>query len=80
VRAADAVDAIAVEVFRQCECSGRAITMSMIERALEHLRGYRPSCRCGLCTAAAKVAADRVYRVATTWQRSVIATRARMAR
>jgi hypothetical protein len=34
VRAADAVEAIAVEVFRQCECSGQLVSMSVINRAL----------------------------------------------
>jgi hypothetical protein len=34
VRAADAVEAIAVEVFRQCECSGQLVNMSVINRAL----------------------------------------------
>ena len=54
---------------RPSECSGQPLTMSMIERALHRLRAQRPSCRCGLCEAAAKVSADRVYRAATTWQR-----------
>jgi hypothetical protein len=80
VRAADAVEAIAVEIFRQCECSGQPVTMSMIERALEQLPGHRRSCRCGLCEAAAKVKADRVYRTASIWQRSATASRVRMAR
>jgi hypothetical protein len=32
VRAADAVEAIAVEVFRQCECSGQLVSMAVINR------------------------------------------------
>ena len=39
MRAADAVEAIAVEIFRQCECSGQPVTMRVIDRALEQLRG-----------------------------------------
>ena len=39
---------------RPSECSGQPLTMSMIERALHRLRAQRPSCRCGLCEAAAK--------------------------
>ena len=39
VRAADAVEAIAVEVFRQAESSGQLVTMSLINRALEQLKG-----------------------------------------
>ena len=34
VRAAEATEAIAVEVFRQCECSGQPVSMAVIERAL----------------------------------------------
>ena len=49
VRAADAVEAIAVEVFRQCECSGQLVSMPVITRVLEQLRSHRSSCRCGLC-------------------------------
>jgi len=74
VRAADAVEAIAVEIFRQCECSGQPVSMPLINRVLEQLRSHRPSCRCGLCEAAAKVKADRVYRTAQVWHRSVNAT------
>jgi hypothetical protein len=40
VRAADAVEAIAVEVFRQAESSGQPVTMSMINRAVEALRTF----------------------------------------
>lgn len=81
VRTADAVEAIAVEVFRQCECSGEPVTMSVIDRALEQLRGHRRSCQCGLCgETAAKATAERVYRTAWIWQRSVATTRARMTR
>src|SRR6476469_10222413 len=73
-RAADAV-----EVFRQAESSGQLVTMSMINRAVEQLQGHRPSCRCGLCEAAAKVAADRVYHVAASWQAQIAVTQRRRA-
>ena len=49
MRAADAVEAVAVEVFRQCECSGQLVSMAMVARVLEQLRSHRASCRCGLC-------------------------------
>jgi hypothetical protein len=32
VRAPDAVEAIAVEIFRQCECSGQVVSMAVIDR------------------------------------------------
>jgi hypothetical protein len=80
VRAADAVEAIAVEIFRQCGCSGQPVSMSVINRALEQLGAHRPSCRCGFCgEVVAKAQADQVYRTASIWQRSAAATRARMA-
>jgi hypothetical protein len=81
VRAADAVEAIAVEVFRQCECSGQPVTMSVINRALNQLRAHRPACRCGLCgETVAKARPDRVFVTASIWQRSTAASRARMTR
>ena len=50
MRAANAVEAIAVEVFRQAESSGQLVSnMSMIDRVFEQLRAHRPRCRCGLC-------------------------------
>jgi hypothetical protein len=55
--------------------------MAVINRALHQLRSHRPACSCGLCgETVAKVKADRVYRTASMWQRSVVATRARMTR
>jgi len=81
VRAAHAVEAIAAEVFRQAESSGQLVSMALINRAVEQLRSHRSSCRCGLCgETAAKARADRVFRTASVWQRSVTATRARMTR
>jgi hypothetical protein len=81
MRAADAVEAIAVEVFRQCERAGQPVTMSTISRVLDRLRAHRPACACGLCgETAAKARPDRVFRTASIWQRSVSVTRARAAR
>jgi hypothetical protein len=79
LRAADAVEAIAVEVFRQCEWSGQPVSMRVITRVLDQLRSHRSACRCGLCgETALKARPDRVYRTASIWQRSVAATRAQM--
>jgi len=69
VRAAEATEAIAVEVFRQRECSGQLVSMTVINRALNQLRAHRPTCKCRLCgEAVAKARADRMYRVAARWQ------------
>ena len=69
VRAAEATEAIAVEVFRQCERSGQLVSMTVINRALNQLRAHRPTCKCRLCgETLAKARADRVYRVAARWQ------------
>jgi hypothetical protein len=68
-------------VFRQAESSGQLVSMNMINRVLEQLQGHRPSCKCGLCgEMVAKAKADRVFRTASVWQRSVLATRARAMR
>jgi hypothetical protein len=79
--AAGAVEAIAVEIFRQAESSHQLVTMSMISRVLEQLRAHCASCRCGLCgETVVKARADRVFRTAQIWQRSVAVTRARAVR
>ena len=71
----------AVEIFRQAERSGQLVSMSMINRVLEQLHAHRPTCSCGLCgETVAKPRADRAFRTASVWQRSVSAMRARAAR
>jgi hypothetical protein len=80
MRAADATERLAVEIFRQAESSHQLVSMSKINRVLEQLRAHRASCRCGLCEAAAKVAADRVYRIAASWQAQIAVTRRRATR
>ena len=44
VRAAEATEAIAVEVFPRCECSGQLVSMTVINRARNQLRAHRPTC------------------------------------
>jgi hypothetical protein len=74
VRAADAFEAIAVDLFKHAD--GRPITMTMIRSGLEQLRSRRPACTCGLSgETVAKARTDRMYQTAQIWQRSVIATR-----
>jgi hypothetical protein len=81
VRAADAVEAIAVEVFQQAECSGQLVSMPMVSRVIDQLASHRPTCRCGLCgEVVVKARPDRVFVQAQVWQRSVSATRARATR
>ena len=43
VRAAEATEVVAVEVFRQYECSGQPVSMAVINRALHQLRSHRPA-------------------------------------
>ena len=79
VRAAEATELLAVDMFRRAD--GRPITMTMVRSRLEQLRAHRPTCKCGLCgETVAKATADRVYRTASIWQRSVNVTRARAVR
>jgi len=47
MRRRNALEAIAVELFRQCGVSGQPVSVSGDYRALEQLRGHRPSCRLG---------------------------------
>ncbi len=54
--------------------------MPVINRAVNELRGHQQACECGLCEAAAKAKADRVYRVAASWQAQIAVTRRRATR
>ena len=77
VRAADAVEAIACEVFKRCEASNQGVSMSASRDVLDELRAHRATCRCGRCgETVAKARADREFVTAQVWQRSVTATRA----
>jgi hypothetical protein len=79
VRSVDRVELLALDVYQRA--NGRPITMTTVRDRLEQLRSHRPVCRCGLCgETVAEAKADRVYRTGSIWQRSVVATRARMTR
>jgi hypothetical protein len=57
VRAVECAEILALDVFNRAD--GRPVTMSMVLRRLGELATHRPDCGCGLCSAAARVSADR---------------------
>ena len=80
VRTSAAEDTLAIGVYRQAEATGEPITLGMVERRLDELRGHDPSCTCGLCTAAAAARASGVWYVVRGWAGGIAATRRRAGR
>jgi len=73
-------DKLAIDVYQHAQRIGEAVTLGTVERRLEELRSHCPNCPCGLCTAAAKVRASRVWYVVRGWGAAIEATRRRAKR
>ncbi len=70
-------DRLALDAFRYAEETGQQITLGMVERRLDELRAHPQGCECGLCTAAASVAAVSVWGLVRGWAGGIAATRRR---
>lgn len=70
-------DRLALDAYRHAEETRQQITLGLVERRLDELRAHEPSCECGLCTAAASVAAVSVWGLARGWAGGIAATRRR---
>jgi hypothetical protein len=73
-------DRLAIDVYRHAEETGQPITLGLVERRLDELRGHPQGCECGLCTAAASVGAGGVWWVVRGWAGGIAGTRRRSAR
>jgi hypothetical protein len=73
-------DRLAIDVFQHAESLGEPITLNLVERRLDELRGHEPGCACGLCTAAAGVGAPSVLYVVRRWAGGIAASRRRAMR
>jgi hypothetical protein len=73
-------DKLAIDVYQHAESTGQPITLSLVERRLDELRGHESECVCGLCTAAAGVGAPGVLYVVRRWGAGIAASRRRAMR
>lgn len=80
MRKVEAAELIAASLFRQADESRLRITYGDVQRYLAQLAGHPPDCTCGRCGLARRVSAQRVYAIASAWQRQTRATRVRAMR
>jgi hypothetical protein len=77
VRVVEASELIASEVFKTADQNRARITFGDVQRHLGQLAAHPPDCGCGRCGLAPRVTAQRVFAIASAWQRQVRATRVR---
>ena len=80
VRVVECAELIAADVFRNADATRARITFGDVERYLAQLADHVPGCSCGRCGLVSRVTAQRVYAIASGWQRQVRATRVRAMR
>ena len=80
MRVSEASELITADVFTVAEQTRQRITFGDAERHLAQLASHPPDCDCGRCGLAPRVTAQRVYAIASGWQRRVRATRVRALR
>ena len=71
---------MAANVVNLAEQNRYRITFGDVERHLAQLASHPPDCDCGRCGLAPRVTAQRVYAIASGWQRQVRAARVRALR
>ena len=79
-RVVECAELIAADLFTRAEQTRARLTFGDVERYLAQLASHPPDCTCGRCGLAPRVTAQRVYAIASGWQRQVRATRARAPR
>ena len=77
MRVIECAELIAADLFRNAKQARQRLTFGDVERHLAQLAAHPPDCDCGRCVLAPKVSAQRVYAIASGWQRQVRATRTR---
>ena len=76
----EASELIAADLFRTADQHLYRITYGDVEKYLAQLANHLRDCTCGRCGLASKASAQRVYFIASGWQRQVRATRVRAQR
>ena len=77
VRVIEASELIAADLFKSADQNRYRITFGDVERHLAMLASHHHGCTCGRCGLVPRVTAQRVYAIASGWQRQVRATRVR---
>ncbi len=80
VRVIECAELLAADLFTAAEQTHARITFGDVERHLAQLASHPPDCDCGRCGLAPRVTAQRVYAIASGWQRQVRAARVRALR
>ena len=80
MRVVEAAELIAADLFKGADQNRYRITFGDVERHLAQLADHVPGCSCGRCGLVSRVTAQRVYAIASGWQRQVRATRVRAMR
>jgi hypothetical protein len=80
VRVIECAELLAADLFTAAEQTRARITFCDVERHLAQLASHPPDCTCGRCPLVSRVTAQRVYAIASGWQRQVRATRVRALR
>jgi hypothetical protein len=81
VRMVEAAELVAIDVFETAQATGRPITITteLVKRHVAELLAHPPECACGRCEAAATASIGHIWRVVTSWQGCIEATRRRAA-
>jgi uncharacterized protein YwbE len=77
VRVVEASELIAADLFADADQTRERITFGDVERHLAQLASHPRGCSCGRCALVSGVNAQRVFAIASGWQRQVRATRVR---
>jgi hypothetical protein len=80
VRVVEASELIAADLFKIADETRYRITFGDVEKYLAQLANHPRGCSCGRCGLVSRVSAQRVYAIASGWQREITATRARVLR
>ena len=75
VRVIEASELIAADLFKNAEQSRLRITYGDVERYLAQLASHPRDCDCGPCALVPRVSAQRIYAIASGWQRQVRPTK-----
>ena len=76
----EGAELLAADLFKNADQTRQRITFGDVVRYLAQLASHPPDCTCGRCALVPRVSAQRVYAIASGWQRQVRATRVRAMR
>jgi len=80
VRTVEASELIATDLFSQADENRYRITLGDVERHLAQLAMHPHDCSCERCGLLPRVSAQRIFMIASAWQRQVRLTRVRARR